>query len=297
MIRSVGMNEDFDTDEESEWFEPVGPTSSMAGGNFLNGLMLPEKRVFVLMGLVFLVLLGGVGAGAFDARDVHEEEEGASALATSPNVGSTETSPINASQALRQHLDSQEVPVDASNSRLGATQVKETAEKVPSNADEKDVQVDDMAASGDTVAPEKPIVIDFEEVMELGNEALANKEWKEASEYLEQASSAWKKKRRGKSWRTMRYDLAKAHYKAKNPSRSVDILETLRESNPKWDKPLLLLGLAAKDAKLHPKAVKYLSLYLEKGGTKTSRVCPYLEDQDAVDNGSADVQDACEDEE
>ena len=296
MVRSVGMNEDFDTDEESEWFEPVGPSSSMAGGNFMSELMLPEKRVFVLMGLISLTLIGGIGTGAFDAQQTHGEEERASASAASPHMGSIGAPPINASKALRKHLDAQGEQVNSSNATDATEQVKKPADKVPSKAEEKDVQVDDTPAPVANFIPEKPIVIDFDEVMELGNEALANKEWKEAAEYLEQASSAWKKKRRGKSWRTLRYDLAKAHYKDKKPLRSVEILETLRESDPKWDKPLLLLGLAAKDAQIHPKAVKYLSLYLEKGGTKTAKVCPYLEEQDAVDNGSADVQDACEDE-
>ena len=114
---------------------------------------------------------------------------------------------------------------------------------------------------------------------------------------MEQASKAWTKKRKGKAWREMRYDLAKAHYKSDAPERSVTILVALRESDATWDKPLLLLGLAAKNANLHPQAVKYLSLYLEKGGTKTSRVCPYLEEQDAVDDASDDIKEACEAEE
>ena len=284
MIRSLTMDSDLEKDNERDWFEPVelqdGP-EFMSNFGPLASVLQPDKRAFLLVGLILLTFFGGLSAGAFELRDDATEPESSSGTAVAS------ASPVSAEQALRNHLEKLDISQEPASKPAPSNETNKPSDK------EKAIVADEPSDDKKADTEAEVETVSLADSLELGSEALRSKDWNEAAEHFERASKAWTKKKSGKAWREMRYGLSKAHYKNKKPSRAVEILEALRQSDSKWDKPLLLLGLAAKNAKEDSKAVKYLSMYLEEGGTKTAKVCPYLDEQDAVDEGSQEVQEAC----
>jgi hypothetical protein len=275
------MDTHHNDDDERDWFEPVESTHHPEIMNHLGwmGAMLqPEKRTFLLGALIGLTLIGGLSAGVFDGR------EAATDIEAGRTDGSPTASPVSAQSMLQDHMA--QSPITA--------KMTATAKTAPSKNTPSKIALEKDDGKVEKKTDDAPIeTINLTESLKLGKDALASKHWSVAVDHLEKASRAWKKKQTGKAWRDLRYGLSKAYYKTDSSGRTVTIIEALLKSDPKWDKPLLLLGLAAKVDQQHVKAVKYLSSYLERGGTKVSKVCPYLEEHDAVDSGSEEVQEAC----
>jgi hypothetical protein len=273
-------------DDERDWFEPIESAQSpeiMHHLGWLGTLFQPENRVLLLGALIGLTLVGGLSAGAFEGRQSATED------AAAPNDEAPKLSPVSAQKILQHHMkwSLERNPIELKTP--STTKKTPPAEDPTKLAQEKAVPV--SAEKPVEAPPIEPI--NLKESLKLGKDALASKNWNEAAEHLEKASQAWTKKKKGKAWRDLRYGLSKAYYKTAASDRTVLVLEALLKSDPSWDKPLLLLGLAAKVDNQNAKAVKYLSSYLERGGTKVAKVCPYLEEQDAVDSGSDEVREAC----
>jgi hypothetical protein len=261
------MSEHGHDDEEKDWFEPVG-----AGGGHLMGKLgwsagaVPiSKRVPLLVGLMVVTLVVGVSSGAFDERAVTNS--------IALDAGPKPMKAVSLDDAMAGHMV---LPKD-----LG-------------QGSKEGPQAGGEGKTTEVKAAKKPAKkLDLAKVWASGMEALSEKRWERAVELLEDASVAWKAKKSGSEWRNMRYGLAKAHYKNKNPGRSVAVLEELLLSDLDWGKPIFLLGLAAKANKDHARGVKYLKQYIEEGGSKTVKVCPYLDKRGALANATKTVRKAC----
>lgn len=243
-------------EDEDNWFEPLPPHHGFGLGGWSLRLSAPVRvaGLAVLIGLTFWL---GQQGGAFEPRT----SSPAIVLdAKAPNLHTSLQGHMSFTPTLREGV-------------AGLPKATERAEAV-------------------APAAPAPEVIDYPSELKRARELLKEKAWRDAIEPLERAARAWPKEPRGAAWRMHHYDLGKAFYKTNQPGKTLDTLEPIYEASPDWEKPLLLLGLAARNHKAEKKAATYFTLYIEAGG-RSAKACNYFVAQGSLRKAPKPVRAAC----